>query len=151
MFIYQKIKNLFWISFFSFLILSYLPNCTKKIDNDESLEVFLTRSSRELCEKIISCNSNVIRTFPKNLQKEVTVEVCQDTLLVELEEKVKLHTDSMKLLAKSCYEKILEANCTQYLALAYGDLSCYSLKKESDMVYAKAREKKVKLSNTKIK
>ena len=50
----------------------------------------------------------------------------------------------MRLLTKSCYEKILEANCTQYLALAYGDLSCYSLKKESDMVYRKAKEKKAK-------
>lgn len=151
MFFYQKIKNVFWIFILSFFILFFLLNCTKKTSSDESFEIFLKRSSRELCEKIISCNSNVIRTFPKNLQKEVTVEVCQDTLLVDLEEKVKLHTDSMKLLTKSCYEKILEANCTQYLALAYGDLSCYSLKKESDMVYAKAREKKVNLSNTKIK
>ena len=91
---------------------------------------------------MISCNSNIIRTFPKDLQKEVTVEICEETLLIDFEEKVSLHTDSMRLLTKSCYEKILEANCTQYLALAYGDLSCYSLKKESDMVYRKAKEKK---------
>ena len=93
---------------------------------------------------MISCNSNIIRTFPKDLQKEVTVEICEETLLIDFEEKVSLHTDSMRLLTKSCYEKILEANCTQYLALAYGDLSCYSLKKESDMVYRKAKEKKAK-------
>lgn len=126
-------------------IILFLAECGKPAANkNEPFDLFLKRSSKELCEKMISCNSNIIRTFPKDLQKEVTVEICEETLLIDFEEKVSLHTDSMRLLTKSCYEKILEANCTQYLALAYGDLSCYSLKKESDMVYRKAKEKKAK-------
>lgn len=147
MFIHKKINfTIFRVILFFILVL--FSNCEKKVNReDESYKDFLKRSSHALCEKIISCNSNVIRTFPKNLQKEASVEVCEETLLVDLQEKLSLHTDSMKLLSKSCYEKILEANCTQYLALAFGDLSCYSLKKESDLVYSKAREEKAKLTN----
>ncbi len=134
MFVHKKISIL--------LLILLLFTCGKSKKKDEPFEDYLKNASKEICQKFVSCNANIIRTFPKDLQKEVTVEVCQETLLVDFEEKLSLHTDSMKLLTKSCYEKILSANCTQYLALAYGDLSCYSLKKESNAVYSKVREKR---------
>jgi hypothetical protein len=152
MFLYQKIngkikkpsKNKFFFNTsLSIVILLFTITCNKPAYNkDEPFEIFIKRSSKELCEKMTSCNATFIRTFPKHLQKEVTVETCQESLLIDLEEKLSLHTDSMKLLARACYEKILAANCTQYLALAFGDISCYSLKKESDAVYRKLRSQK---------
>jgi hypothetical protein len=93
-----------------------------------------------MCEKLIICYTSITRTFPSELQTEVNIENCENTALVDLDEKLSLHTETMKALSKGCYEKLLESECKDFLTFAYADTSCYMLKKESDSVYAKANQ-----------
>lgn len=136
MFFYTKIK--YQIGIGLFLILFFF-DCKKSTSNqNESYESYIRSNTHKMCEKLVSCFTSITRTFPVELQNEVNMENCEKIALVDLDEKIKLHTESMKTLSKGCYKKLLESECKYLLTFAFADTSCYMLKKESDSVYAKA-------------
>lgn len=112
------------------LILLFLFNCKEKLPPLNPYKNFLVVSSEKICKKMIQCNQSFIRTFSKEDAKAINIESCKNKILNNLDEKLKYQTEEMKLLSKSCYEKILEIDCKSFLFVTFTELNCVQLNQE---------------------
>ncbi len=109
------------------VILIFLFSCKEKLPALNPYKEFISISSEKICKKMIKCNQSFIRTFSDEQIKEFTVESCKNKILQNLDEKLKYQTEEMKLLSKSCYEKILEIDCKSFMFVSFTELSCVNL------------------------
>ena len=107
-------------------------------DPEQDYKAYIGWVSRQMCNRIHSCYGSLTRALSPAMRKTVTVENCSKAALKGLDEKLKLHTPSMKANSVQCYETLLEAGCFDFGALVYWDPSCMILRKETDEVYKKA-------------
>ena len=113
----------------------FLFSCKEKLPNLNPYNEFLKISSEKICKKMIKCNQNFIRTFSDEEIKNISVESCQNKILQNFDEKLKYQTEEMKLLSKSCYEKILEIDCKSFMFVTFTELSCVNLNLLSEKSY----------------
>ena len=113
-------------------------SCTdkkKKLPPLEPYSSFISVATEEVCKKVLECNSSFIRTFPKELAKEITVQNCKNEILKDLDFKLSVQTEKSKELSKSCFEKIIHVDCKDFQMISFSEFSCIELNRESKNIY----------------
>lgn len=118
-----------------------ISSCKQTLPSLEPYSVFVEKSVDLVCKKMLKCNESFIRTFPVENRKNISLENCKNSALSDLDSKLKQQTESMKTLSKSCYEKILEIDCKDFLTVSFTDLSCLSLTAESLTAFEKKTQR----------
>lgn len=131
--------HLFKISLFILVLVS----CSKE-KPPADFEAKMRFYTDKICNKSVTCFRSMTRTFPQDLQSEVSMDSCKSVLMKDFNDKLKLHTETMKAMAPSCYEAILAADCDDMMAISFSNTSCILLKKESETIFAKARSGELK-------
>lgn len=103
---------------------------------------FLKVSSDALCKKMLTCYEKMYRTLSPELKVQVNVQSCVDSALSNLDEKLAVHTDEMKLFSKLCYQAAIETPCDQFAAVAAFYPACTKLRDLSAVAYEQARERR---------
>jgi hypothetical protein len=122
------------------LLISHCGNTgsSNKIPNATNYNEFIDYHVNYFCKKSIECNQPLIRTISVEEQKKVTVETCIQTAKEEIQNKLKLHTEEMKLLSVSCYAALRDANCKKMLLVQFTHPACLKLRETSNEAYERA-------------
>jgi hypothetical protein len=79
------------------------------------------------CSKIQKCFHYIFRTFPSEVLNQSNHESCVKNIIIDLDEKIKNHDDTVQLHARRCYQNIANSTCEALVLLPIFDLDCGNL------------------------
>jgi hypothetical protein len=110
----------------------------------EPYDIFIKDTTEKMCNKMLYCYKKMYRTVSPERQKEISVENCRNGALKDLDLKISLHDQKMKILSVMCYDSVINTECDQMAVTALWNPACVQLRDMSNAIRNAATDERIR-------